>query len=366
LIAGWLNEDGSSRVLHSATSGTISSVTPLVESDDDNTLTFNVKDGKDYDSIKAIKIKKSKRVRKQASQKELTQSIKAYNKKRRTKYDNWKKSHPKATAKQISAQKANVTSDEKKYATNARSSYNKAKKYYDDHKKYEKKTVYEYMSFKKNTKASTIIKAIAKKAGIDIDHMNLAIDHVYLNGYTAKDKPMACIRAIAKTCTTDVIWPHGKLVIENIKKNRKRNIHIEKTTGLLSKPIKQTDGDGKQWQVTFLYRTITVGDVFYIKHDRLTGWVIALSGTNAIEIGGVPTTTVICELFSDYEATEKKKINAQKKKDRTAKRKADKVARDAAKKKRQDRTKNKTKKKTTTTSKKNASKSTTKKSGDKK
>lgn len=345
LSAGWIGSDGTSGIFKTCTHGTISSVTPPNEGDDDNTLVFNVKDGGDYDSIKTIKIKTSKMVRERASQKELKTAISAYSKKQDTAYTKWKKEHPKATSTQISAKKKAVSAIKRKYTSNARATYNKTKKELDAKKKMKKKTVYEYMSFKKNTKSSTIIKAIAKKAGIKIDELKLATDHVWINGYTAKKKPMDCIREIAKACATDIAYPHGKLIIKNIKSGNKLNLYIQKETGILAKAVKQTDGDGKTWQLSFLYRSITVGDVFHYKDDRLDGWVIVLNGTNAYEIGGTPTSSPVVELYSDYQKAQEKKINAQKKKDRDAKKKADKEATKKAKTKRTKRAADKKKKK---------------------
>lgn len=365
LEAGWFNADASTKVVHTTTSGTISSMTPPSEGDDANTLTFNVKDGKDYDNIKTIKIKKSKTVRKQASQKELTKAIKAYSTKLDNQFASWKKANPKATKTQVATKQSALAKKQKTYTTNARSAYNKAKKYYDKHKKTEQKTVYEYMSFKKNTKASTIIKSIAKKAGIKIKTLDLSTDHVFLKGYTAKSKPMTCIREIAKTCVTDVTWPHGELVIKNIKSGHKIDLHIEASTGILAKAVRQTDGGGKQWQLQFLYRSITVGDVFYYKDPdstRLKGWVIVLSGTNAVEIGDVPTSAPLVELYDDYKKEQAKKINAQKKKDRKTKSKADAAAKKKARAKRATRTKSKQSKDKKSTTKKSTSSKSDKKS----
>lgn len=343
LISGWI--DGTEGSYKTTVNGTISSVTPPNQGDDDNTLVFDVKDGSDYDSIKTIKIKTSKMVRERASQKELKASISAYSKKQDTAYSKWKKEHPHATGTQISAKKKAVSTAKKKYTTNARASYNKTKKALDKKKKMQKKTVYEYMSFKKKTKSSTIIKAIAKKAGIKIDKLSLATDHVWLNGYTAKKKPMDCIREIAKACATDITYPHGQLIIKNIESGNKLDLYIQKETGILAKAVKQTDGDGKTWQLSFLYRSITVGDVFHYKDDRLNGWVIVLNGTNEYEIGGTPTSSPVVELWDDYKKEQKKTINAQKKKDRDAKKKADKAETKKATAKRTKRAADKKKKK---------------------
>ncbi|GAX04064.1 hypothetical protein IWT140_01701 [Secundilactobacillus pentosiphilus] len=339
LISGWIDDEVTS--FKTTTNGTISSVTPPEEGDDDNTLVFNVKDGTDYDNIKAIKIKTSKMIRERASQKELKSAISAYSKKQDAAYSKWKKDHSHATSAQISAKKKEIAAQKRKYTTNARANYSKTKKALDSKKKMKKKTVYEYMSFKKKTKSSTIIKAIAKKAGIKIDTLSLATNHVWINGYTAKKKPMDCIREIAKACSTDITYPHGQLVIKNIESGHKLGLYIQKETGILAKAVRQTDGDGKTWQLSFLYRSLTVGDVFHYKDDRLDGWVIVLNGTNEYEIGGTPTSSPVVELWDDYKKAQKKKIDARKKKDREAKKKADKDAKKKAKDKRSKRTKDK-------------------------
>ena len=90
-----------------------------------------------------------------------------------------------------------------------------------------------------------------------------------------------------------------------------------------------------------MYRSLTVGDVFHYKDERLDGWVIVLNGTNEYEIGGTPTSSPVVELWDDYKKAQKKKIDARKKKDREAKKKADKDAKKKAKDKRSKRAKDK-------------------------
>ena len=343
LTAGWYNADDTAHIIHEVTDGKISSVTPPATSDADLIVNFNIADGQKYDAIKAIKVKKSKRVRVRASQKDLDKAISKYNSGINAKRKKWIDEHPKASRKEVRAKNAEWLRLKKNYATNARSSYNKQRKALDNKKKYQVKTVYEFMSFKKNTKGSTIVKKVAKKAGIKLAAVHLNYDRTYTNGYTAKAKPMKVIEQIASDCDTDIIYRYAKIYLERLDSKRKKNLYIEYSTGLLSEPEYQADDDSKvtQWQVTFLYRSLAVGDVFHLKSRAVTGWVIVMSGSNAYQSGSAPTTQVVVELYSDYKKTLTKKINAKKKSDRAAKAKADKKAKAAAKKKRTARAKDK-------------------------
>lgn len=343
LTAGWYNADDTAHIIHEVTDAKISSVTPPTTSDSDSVVTFDVADGQKYDSLKAVKVKKSKRVRVRASQKSLDKAITSYNSKINKIRRTWIDEHPHASKKELQSKSREWTRKKKNYATNARSAYNKQKKELDEKKKYQVKTVYEYLSFKKNTKGSTIVKQVAKKAGIKLAAVHMNYDRKYLTGYTAKAKPMQVIEQIAGDCDTDIIYRYGAIYLEKLDSKRKKNLYIEYSTGLLEEPEYQDDNDSKtaQWQVTFLYRSLAVGDVFHLKSKAVTGWVIVLSGSNSFSGGSAPTTQVIVELYSDYKKTTTKKINAKKAADRKAKAKADKKAKANGKKKRATRRQNK-------------------------
>lgn len=339
LTAGWYNADDTAKIIHEVIDSKISTVTPQSSNDADTLVQFTISDGQKYDSLKPVKVRKSKRVRVRASQKSLDKAISTYNSKMNKEHRRWTDEHPHATKKEITAKNRHYTTKKKSYATNARSSYNKQRKSLDNKKKYEYKKSYEFLSFKKGTRGSTIVKTIAKKSGIKLARVHLNYDRKYTSGYTAKNKPMKVIEQIAGDCNTDIIYRYGAVYLEKLDSKRKLNLYIQYSTGLLQEPEYQADSDSKspQWQVTFLYRALAVGDVFHLKSKNLNGWVIVISGSNSVQAGAAPTTQVIVELYSDYKKVLTKKINAKKKADRKAKVKADKKGKAKGKNKRSKR-----------------------------
>lgn len=337
LVAGWTNADATVKIIHKVIEGAITTATPPAISEGDSAVQFAVTANKQYDNIKAIKVKKSKRVRVKASQKDLDTAISAFNSKISKQRRKWIDEHPHASKKELTAKNRGYTQSKKDYATNARSAYNKKRKELNNSKKYQVKQTYEYLAFKAGTKGSTIIKKIAKMAGIKLKSVKLNYDRVYPKGYTAKAKPMKCIEQIAADCETDILYRYDGIYIEKLDTHRKINLYIEAGTGLLQRPEYQADDSGdEKWQVTFLYRSVSVGDVFHLKSPDSTGptgWVIILSGNSSYQKGSSPTTQVVVELYSNYKKTITKKINSKKKADRTAKAKLDDKEKKAARKK---------------------------------
>ncbi|WP_338230782.1 hypothetical protein [Lactiplantibacillus paraxiangfangensis] len=357
LDAGWYDISGNNYDVHRVISAKISFVSPSHYTDADTAVQFTITVNQQYDNIKPIKVRKSKRVRIKASQKSLDKAISAYNSKINKQRKKWIDEHPHAKQKEVTAQNKHWTKLKKNYATNARSNYNKKRKQLNDKKQYQVKTVHEYMSFKKGTHGSTIIKRIAKQAGIKLKAVHLNYDRVYLNGYTAKSKPMTCIKQIAKDCDTEIINSYGDLRIEKLDTKRKRNIHIQPSTGLISTEYQSGDDNknSHQWQVTFLYRSVAVGDIIYLNSTAQggpNGWVIILSGNSSYTGNGTPTTQVTVELYSTYRTKVKKKVNKKKLADRKAKAKADEKSKKKAQAKRKARQKAKSKTKTKAKSKK--------------
>lgn len=344
LNAGWINNDWTGKIIHRVISGKITFVSPAHNVDSDAVVQFTITTNQNYDAKKVIKVRTSKRVRIRASQKSLDKSISSYNSKINKERRKWIDEHPHASKKELRSRNKRWTQLKKNYATNARSSYNKARKLLNEKKRYQVKSVYGYMTFKKGTHASTIIKRIAKKSGIRLKAVHLNYDRVYLKGYTAKSKPMKCIKQIAADCDTDIINRYGNLYIEKLDTKRKRNIHIQPSTGLLTTEYQSGDDNknSHQWQITFLYRSVAVGDVIYLNATAQggpKGWVIILSGNSSFTGGGTPSTQVVVELYSTYRTTIKKQINKKKAADRKAKAKADKRAKAEVLKKRKARAK---------------------------
>lgn len=342
IYAGYYNEDFTQNKVRQLVHGTITTINPRKNDAGDIQLTFTMQDGEKYDDLKPIKVKKSKKVRLVASQKSLESQIRKYNSAMTKKFNLWRDKHPHLTDKQVSAERKKYTKAKKVKRTQLSSAWNKQRKYLNTHKKYQIKTTYEFLSFKAGTKGSTIIRSIAKHAGIKVQTIKLVYDRVYQNGYTAKKKPMACIKEIAADCKSNTYWWHGYLQIKDFVQQKKLNYVATTKTGLLDPPEYQEDSDdGQTWQIDLLFNPeITTGSVFYVKHEMLTGWVIVISGSSTSSAGGTPTTQVNVQLFSEYKKKQKKTVDKQKAVDKKAaakKAKQDKAKRDKARAKRKKR-----------------------------
>lgn len=327
--AGFYNADYSSNLIKHCVHGTITTVNPRQIEAGDWQLTFTMQDGEKYDDLKPIKVKESKKVRLVASQKSLESKINKYNRDVNKKFNLWHDTHPHATNKEVKAKRNAKLKAQKAYRTQQSAAWNKQRKYLNTHKKYQVKTKYKALSFKPGTKGSVIIKKIAKLSGIKIQKINLVYDRKYLNGYTAKKKPMNCIREVAADCKSNVYWMNGYLQIKDFVQQQKLNYVATASTGLLEPPQYQEDSDtGETWQENLLFNpSITTGSVYQSKHELLSGWVIVLSGTSSQSDGGMPTTQVNLQLFSDYKKRQAKAIAKKQKADsKTAKEKAKKDA----------------------------------------
>jgi len=328
VYAGYFNADFSAYIIRHVVHGTITTIQPRKNDAGDWQLTFTMQDGEKYDSLKPIKVKESKKVRQVASQKSLESKISSYNSKTNKAFNLWRDEHPHATDKQVSQKRKEATKKKKSARTKLSSSWNKEKKYLDTHKKYQVKTTYKALSFKAGTKGSTIIKKIAKLSGIKIQTVKLVYDRKYLKGYTAKKKPLACIKEIAADCNTTLYWKHGYLQIQDFVKQKKLDYVATNTTGLLNPPEYQDDSDsGASWQIDLLFNPdISAGSVFQVKHDSLSGWMIALSTTSTVSQGSTPTTEVMVQPFADYKKKQSKSVTKKKASDKKSQAKIAKAA----------------------------------------
>ncbi|WP_152551095.1 hypothetical protein [Secundilactobacillus oryzae] len=339
--AGFFNADFSEHLIRHVVHGTITTIQPRKNDSGDWQLSFTMQDGEKYDKLKPIKVKTSKKIRQVASQKSLESKISAYNSKTNKAFNYWRDTHPHASDKEVKQKRAQATKKKKQARTQLSSSWNKQRKYLVNHKKYQVKTAYKALSFKPGTKGSTIIKKIAKLAGIKIQTVKLVYDRKYLKGYTAKKKPLACIKEIAADCNTTVYWKHGFLQVQDFVKQKKLDYVATSTTGLLDPPEYQEDSDvGKSWQLNLLFNPdISSGSVFQVKHESLSGWMIALSGSSTISTGSTSITSVVVQPFDEYKKKQQKSISKKKKSDKAAKAKKDKADREKAKEKRSKRSK---------------------------
>lgn len=120
------------------------------------------------------------------------------------------------------------------------------------------------LSFKKGTKASTIVRKISKMAGISVSNIKFTHDYVYKKGYTVSNKPLAAIKAIVKQCKAHIYFRKGRLYIDNWDKPNpyNENILISKFTGLVGHPSFDDD-DHISFQM-YLDPRVSTGSVVHL------------------------------------------------------------------------------------------------------
>lgn len=341
IYAGYKSETGVASTLGLLTEGTISSITPNTYDSADKSFTFNVKEGADYSGIKELKQKATTSIRTVASQKSVNSAIAAYSKGQTTKLSKWKKAHPKATNKQLRSYKTTLANEKSAYRKRVQGQYTKQKTASKKTKKTTSKTKYKPLTFAKGTKASSIIRTLAKKAGIKIYGMKLVNDKTYTKGYTASSKPYTAIKSIAKACDTPVTRPHGQLYISDPSTKKKTNVYIQESTGMIGQPEKQDSSDDKvaHYQVVImLRRSLVAGAIFHLKSLAFTGWVIVNSAQWDISSDAF-TVTVDVTPYSQYLKKQKKTVKTAKQKAATKKKKKDTAGKKKLKAKRKTRSK---------------------------
>lgn len=347
LYAGFYNSDGTANNIGHILHAKITTVDPLQNDSGDWSLKFTIQDGKVKDPKKAIKIKGSKKVRLKSSNKsfQYRKKIGSYSAKQRKSREQWLKQNPKASSKAKHLRYQKMENNIKSYRTQLKAQQNRYNKELNQNKKYKIKTVYKYMSFKPRTKGSAIIKAVAKKAGINISSMKLVYDRVYYNGYTANKKPLNVIKEVAKACQTNMFYQHGKLVIKSFAKNKKINYTCVPETGLITPPTLSEDSDSKgTYQATILFNPkITTGVIFRVT-DKMTGFnddVIVTSGSASVSISDTPTMDISFKKLSTYKKQQASSIKNKKNADTKKKEKRDQADKKKAIAKRKARTKKK-------------------------
>ncbi|WP_282804017.1 hypothetical protein [Secundilactobacillus kimchicus] len=126
------------------------------------------------------------------------------------------------------------------------------------------------LAFRKNTKASTIIKRVARDAGYQISLLDLKKDHVFKKGYTVTSKAMEVFASLAKACDTKFYQRRGQIVFESGTKPNPyhENLYFSDKTGLTSIPSHDdADSDGgDSWTFTaFENPQLMAGSVVHVK-----------------------------------------------------------------------------------------------------
>lgn len=143
------------------------------------------------------------------------------------------------------------------------------------------------LSFKKNTKASTIIKRVCRQANIKLAHMWLKKDKVFTSSYTVSSKPYNELKKLAKACGSKLYYRRDGLVMDDFSKADpyKEHIYVTSVNGLLNEPVLNDDDEGGQtYTLTMpLDPRVDAGSVIEVKSDTLTGFVRVISGQHSSE-----------------------------------------------------------------------------------
>lgn len=150
------------------------------------------------------------------------------------------------------------------------------------------------LSFKKGTKASTIIKKIASKAGIHVASMKLKKNVEYKTGYTVSAKPINAIQSVATKCGSTMYYRRGDLVIDDLSKANGYDEHLllNYNSGLIQQPTFEIDDDGKKtWTlVCLLLYKVSTGSIIQVDTPELKGTFRVRSGEHQNSGSDVTTT----------------------------------------------------------------------------
>lgn len=269
--AGFYNSDYTYKNGGTITKGTIKSSTPLAQDGVDRTVQINFNHFPEINS-EPIKVKKVTKVRvagarKKASGKSATELIRAYNQKKTKELNAWLRNNPNVSAHTRSLERKKIASQRKRYATKTRKKYSKKTKAKAAKAKYVKQIKYANLSFKAGTKASTIIRTVAKKGKVPLGAVKLTYDRKYPNGYTVSGKPINALNKLAESSSTTAYIENGKLYIREITTGQKAKLQLTPETGLLTHPTPSDDGtyNGQKFETQCLMRKeIHVGALVYI------------------------------------------------------------------------------------------------------
>lgn len=160
------------------------------------------------------------------------------------------------------------------------------------------------ITFKKKTKASTIIKTVASKAGIKLSYVSLKTDKTYKDGYTADGHPMDTLSSVAEDCKTSLFYLRGKLTLRYVYDGgNSGSFKLDNSSGLLQSPTRESrdddwvdsdddDGLGKfSWSVDSVlnYKLTTFAKVA-VKTPYVNSTMMVINGEHSFD-GDQPTTS---------------------------------------------------------------------------
>lgn len=161
------------------------------------------------------------------------------------------------------------------------------------------------MSFAPGTRVSTVIRRVAKKAGITLGKVKLAKPKAACkSGYTASGNPVTTIKKLAKLGGSRAYRCRGVLTIDDLSKADGHNEHLYLTmkqpgkhggTGLIAYPTYNQDDDSKPTVEiqTLLFHQINVGSLIQVDNSYFSGTKRVQSGQHVCDDSSFTTTSEV-------------------------------------------------------------------------
>lgn len=155
------------------------------------------------------------------------------------------------------------------------------------------KTIKE-ITFKKNTKASTILKTLIGKTGTPIAVFKIKRDYTYKDEQKVDGDLMANIKNYAEVCGISVYVHKGKVYARTLKEGDALNFTVTEDTGLIGSPTeyeeeitaeKYTDTIKGYEIETLLQHRFTTGGIINIKSRDVNGKYRIRSGKHTFNSG---------------------------------------------------------------------------------
>ena len=128
------------------------------------------------------------------------------------------------------------------------------------------------ITFKKGTKASTIIKKLCSILGIKLSVMRLPKDVVYKKGYTVTSEILDDIEEIVQDCGASMYYRRGKMVIRSIKDGTDEKFTLSEETGLIAPPEPFEEDGVRGYKVKcLLQHRITTASIIMIDSSTVKG-----------------------------------------------------------------------------------------------
>ncbi|MDM5306348.1 phage protein [Peribacillus frigoritolerans] len=141
------------------------------------------------------------------------------------------------------------------------------------------------ITFKKNTKGSTMIKRMLDLLGVKLGApMKLKNDKVYKKGYTISKLIYNDLEDIARDCGSIIYHRRGKLVIRPLKEGMDERFVLKEETGLIGSPSTFTEDNKTGYTVKCLMQhRITTCSIIELKSKTANGKYRSFKGKHVAD-----------------------------------------------------------------------------------